>query len=259
MLLLDIIYRLNHRCFCAGPSQEQGTVGQQKINEEDINDTLLKKKILDSALQFVNQYGWSKASISAGAEILGYPGIIHGMYTKGGIELVQHFYMISNNNLVDFLKARSATTSTEPSIELSRSLVRDAIEERLRMIIPYIGRWPEALALMSQPQNVPTSLANLLTMVDDICYYAGDRSVNMSWYSRRVGLAGLYKVTELYLLQDKSEDFAKTWNFLNRRMEEAEHLHGYFLQTENASHFAKQFASATFTTARNILGLHWNR
>ncbi|XP_073973834.1 ubiquinone biosynthesis protein COQ9, mitochondrial-like isoform X3 [Rhodnius prolixus] len=200
-----------------------------------------------------------KSCLIDGAEILGYPGIIHGMYAKGGIELVQHFYMTSNNNLIDFLKARSAVISTESNNEFSRSLIRDAIQERLKMIIPFIDRWPEALALMSQPQNVPTALANLLTMVDDICYYAGDRSVNMSWYSRRVGLAGLYKVTELYMLQDTSEDFARTWNFLNRRMEEAEHLEGYFLQTENASQFAKQFASATFTTARNILGLRWNR
>lgn len=50
---------------------------------------------------------------NSGAEILGYPGIIHGMYAKGGIELVQHFYMTSNNNLIDFLKARSAVISTE--------------------------------------------------------------------------------------------------------------------------------------------------
>lgn len=33
---------------------------------------------------------------------------------------------------------------------------------------------------MSLPQNVNSALATLLTMVDDICFYAGDRSVDVS-------------------------------------------------------------------------------
>lgn len=48
------------------------------------------------------------------------------------------------------------------------------------MTVPYLSKWPQALAIMSLPPNVPTSLASLLTMVDDICYYAGDRSVDVS-------------------------------------------------------------------------------
>lgn len=57
--------------------------------------------------------------------------------------------------------------------------VLNAVETRLRMVIPYKKTWPQALALMSLPPNVPKSLANLLTLVDDICYYAGDRSVDV--------------------------------------------------------------------------------
>jgi ubiquinone biosynthesis protein COQ9 len=48
------------------------------------------------------------------------------------------------------------------------------------MIIPYINKWPQALGIMSLPANAPSALANLLTLVDDICYYAGDRSVDVS-------------------------------------------------------------------------------
>ena len=57
--------------------------------------------------------------------------------------------------------------------------IHDAIRIRLLMIEPYLSKWPQALALMSLPANVTTSLANLLTLIDDICYYAGDRSVNV--------------------------------------------------------------------------------
>lgn len=55
-----------------------------------------------------------------------------------------------------------------------------AIQARIKMIIPYLSKWPQAIAIMSLPPNVPSALATLLTMVDDICYYAGDRSVDVN-------------------------------------------------------------------------------
>lgn len=58
--------------------------------------------------------------------------------------------------------------------------VSDAIETRLRMVIPYIDKWPQALATLTLSRAVPKALSNLLTLVDDICYYAGDRSVDVS-------------------------------------------------------------------------------
>jgi rpsU-divergently transcribed protein len=64
--------------------------------------------------------------------------------------------------------------------KLPAAFIHGAVEKRLRMIIPYINKWPQAIGIMSLPPNVPSALANLLTLVDDICYYAGDRSVDVS-------------------------------------------------------------------------------
>jgi ubiquinone biosynthesis protein COQ9 len=47
------------------------------------------------------------------------------------------------------------------------------------MIVPYLSRWPQAIAIMSLPPNVPNALATILAAVDDICHYAGDRSVDV--------------------------------------------------------------------------------
>ncbi|XP_014243082.1 ubiquinone biosynthesis protein COQ9, mitochondrial-like isoform X2 [Cimex lectularius] len=231
--------------------------GSAKLNDKRSEDSV-KAQILDSSLQFVHFHGWSRNAITAGAESLGYPGVTHGFFPKGGIELVEHFYKTSNSLLFESLDLKYAELPKEKKTA-TRELMAEAVEERLRMIIPYIDKWPEALALMSLPQNIPTALANLLTLVDDICYYAGDHSIDMIWYGKRVALAGIYKATELYMLQDSSLDYKNTWEFLDRRLEEASQLNRYIKQTEQASQFAKDFASATFITARNILGLNWNR
>lgn len=44
-------------------------------------------------------------AIFLGAESLGFPGVVHGLFPKGGAELVEYFYHISNQNLVILLIA----------------------------------------------------------------------------------------------------------------------------------------------------------
>lgn len=86
--------------------------------------------------------------------------------------------------------------------------LRDAVETRLRMYIPYIETWPQvsrrrdlraagwqgwcrnavsflalclqAMSILLLPHNIPDSLKHLSTLVDDIWYYAGDRSTDVS-------------------------------------------------------------------------------
>lgn len=68
----------------------------------------------------------------------------------------------------------------------------NAIKIRLSMIQPYLDQWPQAMALLSKPSNAPQALSNLMTLVDDICFHAGDRSIDVrrnqttSTRSRRV-------------------------------------------------------------------------
>lgn len=55
-------------------------------------------------------------------------------------------------------------------------IVKLAVMTRLEMTRPYIKRWPEALAIMAHPTNAPMSFNQLGRLVDDIWFYAGDKS-----------------------------------------------------------------------------------
>jgi ubiquinone biosynthesis protein COQ9 len=72
--------------------------------------------------------------------------------------------------------------------------------------------------------------------------------LQFSWYTRRVTLAGIYKMTELYMIQDKSADFEETWNFLGRRIEDVSHLHSYLHQSGEVSQVAKEAVASAFVT-----------
>lgn len=73
---------------------------------------------------------------------------------------------------------------------------------------------------------------------------------------RRIGLATIYKMTELYMIQDKSPDHNKTWEFLARRIEEAGHLHDFLDKTgDGVPANIQEVLTNTFTTVRKCLRL----
>lgn len=238
-------------------TQQQSTSNNKdQTVDDDANTSKIKAQILNAALDFVPAHGWSKQAISMGAESISYSSAAAGMFPRGGVELVYYFYKQCNEKLVEYLKTEVHGTE---KVQNPAEFAKKAIEVRLRMLIPYLKHWPQAMGLMTLPPNVPTSLANVLTLVDDICYYAGDRSVDFNWYTRRLGLASIYKATELYMLQDNSTDFERTWKFLARRMEEATVVHDFLIKSEDATVQIQNALGTAFSTARNILGLNFDR
>ncbi|CAB3259751.1 unnamed protein product [Arctia plantaginis] len=221
-------------------------------HEEHQYEENVKNRILEKALQFVPKSGWSIESLSSGAKAVGYPTITHGLFPNGGADLVHYFNIKCNEKLVDQMKSW-------PSEELKDSkvpakFVENAIMTRLLMIDPYKSTWPKAMALQTLPNNVPNCLATLLSLVDDICYHSGDRSVDFNWYARRVGLAGIYKAAELFYLTDSSSESTSTRNFVASRIRDAQ-----LIQTAlnlNPVSAAPQTLTAAFTTAKNILGMN---
>lgn len=254
----------------AQQQQSNETSNEEKSSELDAEHEekvqQIRTQILDASLQFVNKHGWSVESIQRGAESINYPGVAHGLFPNGAIELVQHFYLKCNRELIEQLQKELSSTSIDSDgkpkpvdIPNPRDFTIKAIRMRLEMIGPYIDTWPQALGLMTLPQNVPTSLAQLLTLVDDICYCVGDRSVDIGWYTRRIGIASIYKMVELFMLQDKSADHQKTWEFLERRVDEGIQVQEFLINSEQTTKTVTKALDNVFQTARNILGINCSK
>lgn len=246
--------------------QKQENQSKTSSNEDHDKVHKLRSEILDASLRFVPIHGWSIDAIVQGAESINYPGVAHGMFPNGAIELIHHFYAKCNRDLIEQLQ-HELNKSTEKSEKDDKTIDRPspkefaikAIRLRLEMIIPYKDSWPQALAIMTLPQNVPTSLAQLLTLVDDICYSAGDRAVDIGWYTRRIGIASIYKMVELYLLQDKSPGHQQTWEFLDRRMDEGIQVQEFLSSSDQKTQTMAKALGSAFQTARNILGINCDK
>lgn len=138
----------------------------------------IRQRILAAALAHVPTHGWTRNAIAQGAEDAGFPSVVHGMFPEGGFALVSYFNGHANEELVKLLQQE--TNNGKREITNPVDFLVCAVRRRLEMIAPYKAQWPQALGLIALPQNASTALAQVLTIVDDICYYSGDRSVDVS-------------------------------------------------------------------------------
>lgn len=236
-------------------SEEQRS--SQEDSEEQEHEHLVKERILKAALEYVPIYGWDKQALEAGASAEGLPPVAAGMFPRGGADLVFYFYTQSNKQLGDILKQKIEEAKAE-GLEKPRitPFIREALETRLRMILPYIDHWPQAMGIQTLPQNAPESWSNLLAVADEIWFHAGDRSTDFNWYTKRLSLAGVYKASEIFMLQDKSHDLQDTWAFMDRRLEDVKALGSCRQDCQLSTGSLKESAKGLFTIGRNILGMN---
>ncbi|XP_010002684.1 PREDICTED: ubiquinone biosynthesis protein COQ9, mitochondrial [Chaetura pelagica] len=213
-----------------------GYTGQGGQESEDYeSEEQLQHRILTAALEFVPEHGWTAEAIAEGAKTLGLSVAAAGMFHSDGSELILHFVSQCNTKLSELLEQEQKLVQLgEAEKKPTDQFLRDAVEARLRMLIPYIDKWPQALSILLLPHNIPTSLSLLTSMIDDIWHHAGDQSTDVSpcagqtgwleqfnWYTRRAVLTGIYNTTELVMMQDSSPDFEDTWRFLENRVADA--------------------------------------
>lgn len=205
----------------AGPYQNssEDTIDESVVADYDQEKELpiVKLEILENALDFVTSHGWTRKSLSCGAEVAGYAGVAEGMFSNGGNDLLIYFIKKSNLELKEYLEEQSNMFTDAGERIPIRAFIRDAIEFRLRLIIPYIDAWPEAVSMLLHPALVAESAQLIGTMVDDVWFYAGDKSADFNWYTKRGILAKVYGATQLAMLSDDSPDFIDTWAFLDRQ------------------------------------------
>nr|VZI09227.1 unnamed protein product [Spirometra erinaceieuropaei] len=257
-------------------SDSEYSSGDSNSTFESEDLEILCEKALDAAVKFVPHYGWTREALEAGCSAENLPPGLHSIaMPRGGIDLVTHFYESQNHLLAEELarwraeESDSATSSSQPlapnsfgfkapppfatKAETDAFLSR-AIQYRLRAIETVLPYWPQAMGLLSLPQNVPAAIALEAQLVDEIWAQAGDRSVDMNWYAKRLGLAYVYKLTELFFIQDKSADHAESWAFLDRRIADLRCMKEAKLK--GVANMLREGVLAAGYVTSNILG--WN-
>ncbi|KAG5839797.1 hypothetical protein ANANG_G00208810 [Anguilla anguilla] len=210
---------------------------------------------------------WTSSRSTAGRprpspppQAVGLSSAASGMFTNGAGDLVLHFISDGNAQLAKMLaEHHNQVQLGQAEPKETAEFLRYAVEARLRMLIPHIDTWPQAMSILLLPHNIPDSLKHLSTLIDDIWYYAGDRSTDMNWYTRRAALTGVYNTTELVMLQDSSPDFQDTWVFLDKRIQDIVNLANTAKQVQATGEAVVQGIMGAAVTLSNLAGMNQRR
>ena len=172
--------------------------------------------LIEAVLPDVPFDGWSRAALRAAARRVGMPAEeAMALFPRGGPDLVAGFSRWADRQMLDRLE----TLPLEPLRASERIAL--AIGIRLETVAPWREAVRRGLAVLALPLNAPLALRLLYETVDSIWYAAGDGSTDFSFYTKRLTLAAIWAATVLYWLEDRSEGFADTSAFVERRLADA--------------------------------------
>ena len=194
-----------------------------------------KQKLLMAALPHVAFDGWSDVTFFAACEEVGInqnKGLL--FFPRGGIDLAIYFHICGDKEMVLQLKKTDLT-------ELRyRDKVAKAIKLRFQ-VIEDKEAVRRSSSLFSLPQNVLEGVRLTWSTADSIWRALGDHSDDINWYTKRTSLGLVYASCLLYWIGDDSVDHCKTWEFVDRRIENVMHFEKIKAQTKENKLFQRVF------------------
>ena len=162
---------------------------------------------LMAMVPYVASMGWTVAALKAGAGAdadLLFPG--------GAVDMVEAW-----TDLADRQMEADAAGADLSALGVSRR-VRAVMALRFERQRPFKEAVRQGLAVLAVRGRGVLGARMTGRTVDSIWHAAGDRSADFGWYTKRAILAGVYGVTLLFWLQDRSTGDAATMAFLDRRL-----------------------------------------
>ena len=179
----------------------------------DIEST--RRRLLGATLNHVPFDGWTMTALQRAAADLGLDAATAvNAFPGGAVELIAFHSAEADRRMLDELQPLNL-----PGMRV-RDRIAAAVRLRLEQNTAHREAIRRALAFLALPQNGPLGLKCLYRTVDAMWYAAGDTSTDYNFYTKRLLLSGVYSSTLLFWLNDESEDFAETWAFLSRRIDE---------------------------------------
>jgi ubiquinone biosynthesis protein COQ9 len=175
----------------------------------------MRAKILAATLPHVPFDGWSLTALAAGTRDAGFePVTAQHAFPAGPTGLVEAFSDWANNAMLRALERQDLA-----AMKVRERIVAGVVA-RLEAQAPHREAVGQMLAFLALPGHGLLTLRLLYRTVDALWYAAGDTSTDYNFYTKRALLAGVYGSTVLYWLNDRSDGFADTRAFLDRRIAE---------------------------------------
>lgn len=180
--------------------------------DTDIPDDL-RVPLLTAALPHVPFDGWSDKILTSAAKDLELdPGLARLAFPGGASDMIDMLAARQDQKMLD-----ACPDETLQALKIRQKitlLVRSRIEAELE--VREAAR--SAVTFLALPHHSILGLKLLYRTVDLMWKAIHDKSTDFNFYTKRLTLSAVYSTTLLYWLNDESEDYQDTWDFLDRRI-----------------------------------------
>jgi len=159
--------------------------------------------------------GWTKAAVDSAAAQLGIDPVQARLAVPKNQAAMIDLYIQE----VDRTLEAWATPKRMAKLKI-REKIRTLVWQRLEIMGPAREAVRRALAILAMPQNLPLALRISWRTADLMWRLAGDTSTDFNHYTKRITLGGVYGSTLLAWLDDQSEGWTTTAQFLDRRIDD---------------------------------------
>ena len=172
-----------------------------------------KQQLLDAMLIHVPFDGWSEASFRAAITDCDMDeGLARAICPRGAVDLALAFHARGDAVMVERLKSE----------DLGDLKFRDRVAAAVRFRLQAVEDKElvrKGMTLFALPLHAADGAKALWQTCDLIWDTLGDTSDDVNWYTKRATLSGVYSSTLLFWLGDESPAHQKTWEFLDRRID----------------------------------------
>jgi ubiquinone biosynthesis protein COQ9 len=192
-----------------------GSVMKTPHKTENDHISEARERLIEAALPHVAFDGWTTATLNAAIAESGVDaGLARLAFPRGGVDMALAFHR----------RADRALAGNLADTDLTSLRIRDRIIHCVRRRIELVAEHREAVrrgaTLLALPLHAPEGARAIWQTADIIWTACGDTATDYNWYTKRMILGSVYSATVLYWLGDASPNFANTWAFLDRRIED---------------------------------------
>ncbi|MBU6419383.1 MAG: COQ9 family protein [Proteobacteria bacterium] len=171
-----------------------------------------KAALIDAVAQNAAFDGWTVKTLRMALSALGRnPEEAALAFPGGRAEMIAAYFTLGDERMIAARRGQMADAGLT-------ARVRAAVAERLELMNGEKEAVRRAMAWLVLPSQAPRLARIIACMADAVWFAAGDKSADMSWYSKRAILGAVLSATLLYWLSDNSLDSEKTLAFLDRRL-----------------------------------------
>lgn len=176
----------------------------------DIERSPERDAAVRAVLPHVPALGWTRAALTAGLRDLDEPPEAgEWLFPTGPLGVLETWCDLSDRDM--------AAAACMEGLRVPQR-VRALLALRLQQAAPHKEAVRRALATLMLPWNARVAARTSARTADAVWRAAGDLSEDLSWYTRRATLLGLYASVLAYWMRDDSPDSLPTLAVLDRQL-----------------------------------------